>query len=172
MGWDKTIYFAYGSNMCTRRLRERVPSAKALRIARLEGHSFRFHKRSTDRSGKADAFETANPEDIVWGVVFEIDSSEKPSLDRAEGLGRGYRERTVRVVDENNIGHYASLYIASQDVIDADLVPYSWYKRFVVEGARQHGLPAGYIARIDAMPATEDPDRERDASMRELTVDY
>jgi len=166
MRWDTTLYFAYGSHMCTKRLRERVPSAKALRIARLEGHSLRFHKRCTDRSGKADAVETDNPADIVWGVVFEIDSCEKPNLDSAEGLGRGYRTRTVRVVDENHIGHYVSLYYADQDSIDANLIPYSWYKRFVLEGARQHGLPADYIALIEAMPSSEDPDKDRDARNR------
>jgi hypothetical protein len=46
------------------------------------------------------------------------------------------------------------------------LRPYSWYKRFVVEGARQHGLPADYIAGIEALPAAEDPDQNRDVENR------
>jgi gamma-glutamylcyclotransferase len=55
------------------------------------------------------------------------------------------------------------MYVAERSHIQSELLPYTWYKRFVIEGARQHDLPAEYIARIEAMPATEDPDRTRDA---------
>ena len=59
------LYFAYGSNVCAGRLRRRVPSAVFAGIAKLPKHSFRFHKKSTDRSAKADAFETGDPlEDV------------------------------------------------------------------------------------------------------------
>lgn len=42
------------------------------------------------------------------------------------------------------------------------LKPYSWYLRFVVEGAKQHGLPEEYVATLEAVRAIEDPDKERD----------
>jgi hypothetical protein len=38
----------------------------------------------------------------------------------------------------------------------------------VVEGAHEHGLPADYIASIDAMPADEDLDIARDACNRAI----
>ena len=82
-------YFAYGSNMCTERLRRRVPSAVPLRIAKLLNHSLRFHKRSDDGSGKSDAHFTGEPTDMVWGVIFEIVARQKRNLDQAEGLGYG-----------------------------------------------------------------------------------
>src|SRR5690348_15499711 len=45
---ETMLYFAYGSNMCTNRLRakDRVPSAEFVQTARLAKHIFRFHKRS------------------------------------------------------------------------------------------------------------------------------
>ena len=46
------IYSAYGSNLWTGRLRERVPSASPMPIARRLNHSLRFHKGSEDGSGK------------------------------------------------------------------------------------------------------------------------
>lgn len=95
-------YFAYGSNMCTGRLRCRVPSAKPLFVSPLYGYRLRFHKRSSDRSGKADAEFTGNQADVVWGVVFEIDGHEKSNLDQAEGLGRGYDEKEINLKDCNN----------------------------------------------------------------------
>ncbi len=49
-------YFAYGSNMLTARLHERVPSATPIGIGQLEGHALRWDKRSwRDGSGKCDA---------------------------------------------------------------------------------------------------------------------
>lgn len=162
------LYFAYGSNMCTSRLRLRVPSATPRLWARLAGHAFRFHKRGRDGSAKADAYKTDNPGDRVWGVVFEIADAEKPNLDRAEGLNQGYNERTVGVVDEAAATHQALIYVADPPAVDASLRPYSWYKRFVVEGARHHGLPADYVRFLEELPDIEDADRNRDAAKRAI----
>jgi hypothetical protein len=87
-------YFAYGSNMCTAKLRDRVPSARPLFVAKLQEHILRFQKRSTDGSAKADAEFTGDSNDVVWGVVFEIDSDQKHALDRREGLGRVVMKRS------------------------------------------------------------------------------
>ncbi len=89
-------YFAYGSNMLTARLRERVPSATAIGIGQLLGHALRWDKRSwQDGSGKCDAEATSRNDDVVWGVLFELDPEDKPALDKAEGVGAGYLEKMV-----------------------------------------------------------------------------
>jgi gamma-glutamylcyclotransferase len=49
-----------------------------------------------------------------------------------------------------------------------DVRPYSWYKRFVLQGARQRGLSVEYIAKIEALVAIEDPNRVRDAENRNV----
>jgi gamma-glutamylcyclotransferase len=86
-------YFAYGSNMSTPRLRERVPSCQFTTNAKLLRYQLRFHKRSKDESSKCNAFHTGEDTDIVWGVIFNILAAEKKALDRAEGLGSGYDEK-------------------------------------------------------------------------------
>ena len=48
------LYFAYGSNMSSVRLRARVNSAQPLGVARLPGHRLRWHMHSLDGSGKCD----------------------------------------------------------------------------------------------------------------------
>jgi gamma-glutamylcyclotransferase (GGCT)/AIG2-like uncharacterized protein YtfP len=160
------LYFAYGSNMCTGRLRRRISSATFVCIAKLAKHSFRFHKRSTDGSAKGDAFQTGNPTDIVWGVIFNINKGQKLALDEAEGLGVGYEEEAATVLDQSGQEHRVVLYVADANSIDSALHPYSWYKRFVVDGARQHGLPNEYVDVIAAMPDVEDSDRARDRRNR------
>jgi hypothetical protein len=152
------VNFAYGSNMLTRRLRERTPSARRIGVARLPGHSLMWHKIGRDGSAKCDVLETRQPEDMVWGVLFEIAASERPLLDQAEGLGRGYGHKTVEVLaDDGAVA--AGVYYATD--IDRTLLPFDWYLAFVLEGAQEHGLPADYVQKIESVAATVDPDRVR-----------
>ena len=99
MNDDTLVYFAYGSNMSVRRLKDRVPSVKPLGAGWLSHHRLKFHKRSQDGSGKCNIV----PSDAgtVFGVLFEIDSGQVPALDKYEGLGRGYlkRECSVQVAE-------------------------------------------------------------------------
>ena len=64
--------------MSTRRLNDRVPSARAISVAMLFGHKLKIHKKGIDGSAKCDAFRTDDSNDVIYGVVFEIALSEKP----------------------------------------------------------------------------------------------
>src|SRR6266481_4011836 len=148
-------YFAYGSNMLTARLRERVPSAAAIGIGQLVGHALRWDKRSwRDGSGKCDAEATDRQDEVVWGVVFELDAEDKPALDEAEGLGAGYMEKTVHVLTD--AGPVTAVTYCATDK-DAKLRPYHWYKALVIAGAREHGLPASYRSRLELVITVSDP---------------
>jgi gamma-glutamylcyclotransferase (GGCT)/AIG2-like uncharacterized protein YtfP len=150
------LNFAYGSNMSSARLRARTPSARVVAIGELEGHSLRWHKRGEDGSGKCDAYPVAS--ERMWGVVYEIDASEKPALDAAEGLHHGYEEKWVEVTTAEGVVT-AQLYVASDS--DPTVRPYDWYKAFVVHGAIEHGLPADYVEKLRRVEAATDPDRDR-----------
>lgn len=162
---EHDVYFAYGSNMATARLRERMPSAEPMGLATLPGHALRFHKRSVDGSGKCDAY--AVEDDEVVGVLFRFDPAERPALDKAEGVGSGYERVTVTVLNDNGNRRKVLTYLATPSHIDDQLKPYSWYKELVLAGAAEHGLPPGYIAeRIEAVKTSEDPNQERAAKQR------
>ena len=60
------------------------------------------------------------------------------------------------------------MYIADDDAIDDRLSPYTWYKDFVVQGARQHQLPDAYIQKLEAFTAIVDPDRAREEKNRRI----
>ncbi len=136
---SKILYFAYGSNMLSRRLRalDRAPSAVVVGIGFVVGRRFTLDKVSVGGSGKCDMEATDDGNDRVYGVLFEIDGAEKPSLDRAEGRGRGYREERVGVVTDSG-SREAVTYIATSK--EPALRPYHWYKALVVAGAREHGF--------------------------------
>jgi hypothetical protein len=97
----------------------------------------------------------------VYGVLLSISRADEKSLDREEGLDRGYRKDTIDVVTSTGAKR-AVVYIATHK--DASLRPYRWYKEFVVRGAEEHGLPHDYIERIRAVESQPDPDAKRRAA--------
>ena len=119
------------------------------------------NKVSKDGSAKANMEKSDIATDIVWGILFEIDNNEKPMLDKAEGLGKGYNEDCLTFTDENNLKHIAQVYIADSKSINNCLVVYNWYKEFIVTGAIQNQLPADYITQLQSIPCIPDPDEKR-----------
>lgn len=162
------LYFTYGSNMSTPRLLKRTPSARFISTAQLENHKLKFHKKSIYGSGKCNIEYTNNLVDIVFGVLFEITANEKSRLDHIEGLGTGYDEKWVTVIDSNGEMVSAVTYYAIS--IDSSLRPYHWYKEHVLRGAKEHNLPVDYIKFIEAIESMPDPDIETHEN--ELSIYY
>ncbi len=155
------LYFAYGSNMSTRRLQQRVRVVEVVTVAWLEGHRLKFHKKSHDGSAKCDIEQTGVAGDRVYGVVFRLPASDKPALDAMEDLGRSYAEKRVVVNSPAGEQYEAFTYYAL--VMDPYMKPYTWYKEHVLRGAREHHLPPDYIDRIERVAAEADADTERHA---------
>ncbi len=160
------LYFAYGSNMSSIRLKQRVPSAEKLGVFSLKSHLLRFHKVSQDGSGKCDAYHTKNSSNEVIGVLFKIEPSEKHILDLAEGLGFGYQEKIINVVNGRGETNEAFTYYALQ--INSSMQPYTWYLNHVVKGAIENALPHDYLELIHSTECIDDPDINRDAQQRAM----
>ncbi len=154
------IYFSYGSNMSTKRLQARVPSARKMGTGILFLHELKFHKLShIDGSAKCDVSKTGNPDHFVHGVLFDIDSSEKEILDRIEGIECGYNIKDVDIRIAGGSIVKAFTYYATD--IDAELLPYCWYLEHVIRGAREHSLPDEYIQAIKEIKFITDSDSTR-----------
>ncbi|HEX8874444.1 MAG TPA: gamma-glutamylcyclotransferase family protein [Nitrosospira sp.] len=153
------LYFAYGANMFSRRLKESIaPSAVAIDIGYVEGRRFSFGKVSRDGSGKCDIEVTNNPNDRAYGVLYRINVKEKSNLGKAEGLGIGYSEANIQIVTATGT-HTATTYVASYK--EPVLRPYQWYKALVIAGAVEHGLPAQYCEWLRTFEAQADANAER-----------
>lgn len=150
-------YLAYGSNLHPLRLQQRVPSARPLARVELRGWALRFHKRGRDGSAKCNVIEAHDPGARVHGVLYDMLADQRALLDRVEDLGRGYRLKRLNLAAQGEI----FFYVANPGHIDEGLLPFSWYKAYVVEGARFFGLPEAYIRSIDAVDAMADPHARR-----------
>ena len=164
------LYFAYGSNMLTRRLCDpsRAPSASARGVARAPGYVVRFHKIGQDGSGKCTLVATA-AESAAYGVLFDVAIADIDKLDRAEGVHTGgYRRRSVQVHLAAGGTTEALTYVAGEGRLDVTLQPFDWYRDLCVAGAIEHGLPANHVEALGTTPATPDPDAARAAAARRL----
>jgi gamma-glutamylcyclotransferase len=154
------LYFAYGSNMSSARLIQRVPSAVQKDIGLLHSHRIEFHKVSfKDSSAKCDAFHTGNADNFLAGVLYEISPEQRELLDRVEGLGHGYEVKTVKIKTCSGQDVIAFTYYATK--INPTLKPFHWYKHHVLWGAKEHGLPDDYIEQLIAIDSIEDLDASR-----------
>ena len=164
-------YFAYGSNMLGRRLTDpaRAPSAVARGVATIAGFAVRFHKVSTDGSGKCTLVASDDESAVAYGVLYELADADADRLDRVEGVHTGgYSRRSVRVRLLDGGTTDAVTYVAGERHIDTARVPFDWYRDLVVAGAVEHGLPHSYIDELAQVPAVSDPDAVRAARARRV----
>lgn len=148
MSPTKVRYFAYGSNMLNSQMKRRLPSARPIGIAWLDNKRMVCNKRGRDGSGKANLIESVGS--ITWGVLYEVDQRDLPKLDAIEG---GYRRITLSVRDGNDVPVRAETYVA--DLTTNDATAFESYKRRLIAGAREHGLPNAYVAYLEEIPSRE-----------------
>lgn len=87
-------YLAYGSNLHPLRLKERAPTAHLRGAVEIPHCRLVFDKQSSDGSGKCTL--SSETESRIYAVVYERTPFEVTLLDRAEGLGKGYRKEPVQ----------------------------------------------------------------------------
>ncbi len=151
-------YFAFGSNLNHYRLHQRIGDYRKVGIGYLADHKLAFNKRGGDDSGKCTVI--SSPENKVWGVICRITREQKEQLDYFEGVGHGYDAVIKKIATSGKIID-AVLYQAQLDAMDDGLMPFDWYKEFVLTGAKYHRLPDEHIKTIDQVVTIADADLAR-----------
>ena len=165
------LYLAYGSNLHPARIRSRIPNAEPVGTCSVAGRRLAFHLASSDGSGKCDIPVVDGPKSRVFGALYRLDAAGWSRLDEIEGLGCSYRRQRLPIGDCGLAGE-AVAYVALTDRIDPSLRPYSWYRELVLEGARYHGFPSGYLEMLSAVPVIADPDSARARSNLSVLQPY
>lgn len=148
------LYFAYGSNMDFRQMRDRCPSVRFLAVAKLPGHRLDFTRRSNPRQcGVADV--VVDDVGEVWGVVYDIAETDLGRLDWSEGYRPGreahlnsyFRDQrhVLRDGDEKS-PLLVWIYLANREPDPPR--PNSAYKGLIVDGAVFWHLPSDYIEKL------------------------
>lgn len=147
------LYFAYGSNMSLRQMRKRCPAAQRVGIGMLANHVLAFTRFAQGRRcGVADVL--PHPSQDVWGVLFEVNSTDLRSLDASEGfhgagLENAYDRSEITVLREGDPAQpvRAELYVVQEKSAES-LRPNQDYQALLVEGATENGLPESYCTML------------------------
>jgi len=154
------LYFAYGSNLLTKRIHINNPSAVKKDIGKLKNFRLDFITYSKRwRGASATIVPTENSH--VWGVIWEIDNSNLPDLDRQEGVADDiYFPMNVGV--ETPRGDILQCRIYQQCNNPKEFVPAGElpkerrpspiYLKTILKGASENGLPEDYIEFLDSIP--------------------
>ncbi|QAT16669.1 gamma-glutamylcyclotransferase [Candidatus Velamenicoccus archaeovorus] len=139
------LYFAYGSNMNKKQMKERCPSSKFIKRAYVEGYEFVYDGYSQSRKGAvANIIKSENEK--VWGCLFEINEDNLSALDCYEGyFSRVYDKKTIMVKDDEGKSHSVIVYFRTGKEVG---VPHEDYQCDVIQGAKDCGLPEDYIKNV------------------------
>lgn len=136
------LYFAYGANMDIAAMAARCPKSRPLGLAR--------HRFIVMEAGYASV--VRDPRTHVHGLLWDLALSDTPALDRYKEVGDGlYRKAFFPVLREPVGSVQALVYIGSSMREGA---PRPLYLESVIAAARDLGLPAPYISRLEDLLPT------------------
>lgn len=144
-----TPYFAFGSNLSVEQMRERVGFVGSPRPGKLTGYKLVFNKYAQSRGcGATNLIATGNPNDVVEGIVYDLNQAQLSQLDRHEGAQsnnpQGYKRKSVTLTD----GTVANTYIATINNPDPRLtLPNMSYIKLLLAGKKSGFISDDYFIR-------------------------
>lgn len=130
-------YFAYGSNLSKKQMRERCPDCKPRFTATLHHYKLIFTGISSRWRGGVASIQRFQGEK-VRGAIYELSEQDLRRLDRYEGYPETYSRIKVTVNNEDNEPVEAVTYIRSR-IID-NKQPSKEYLAVIQQGYRDWGL--------------------------------
>ncbi|HEX2089129.1 MAG TPA: gamma-glutamylcyclotransferase family protein [Actinomycetota bacterium] len=139
-------YFAYGANMDSRHMLERVPGASVVGPARLEGYRLEFNVYSSEWEGGAANIEP-DEDGRVWGVLWEVPDDQLSGLDAYEGHPVFFRREEVTVQGPTEPVTAWTFRVAHQD--RSYVRPTDAYVHLLRSAVRVQGLPPDALDMIE-----------------------
>jgi gamma-glutamylcyclotransferase len=155
-------YFAYGSNMDPKQIKERLGRIPKTQCASLKDYCLRFNKVDQKMAGVGYANIIHSRGKTVCGVLYEVTEEEMNKIDHYEGISRGHYRREsveVEIASDNNNRACAIAYIAYRGKIKEGLRPTAEYLKRLLAGRKY--LPEEYLKQLEKTPLIErNPDEE------------
>ncbi|MDR9417714.1 gamma-glutamylcyclotransferase family protein [Gracilimonas sp.] len=162
------LYFAYGSNLHQIRLESRLGEADFLGKGKLHSSEIHFHKLGGDGSGKATVQSSSDPQNVVWGAVYDLSKSQENLLDKYESLGAGYHKTQIEIEMKNGGKVPCFNYEGMREYVDYTSLPFHWYKKLVVLGSLHLKFPDKYVEFLKSIQSEKDSNPKRVATNQRL----
>jgi gamma-glutamylcyclotransferase (GGCT)/AIG2-like uncharacterized protein YtfP len=142
-------YFAYGSNMSSRAIAGRCPSARLVSKAILRDHRLMFFLEDESWAGGVAGVLPATGQ-VVEGVIYTLAEVDLVALDRYEAIeDDDYVRAQRRVHLPEGASQLCWIYLPGRDA-DRPVAPSQRYLDALLEGAREHGLSDAHLALLRA----------------------
>ncbi|XP_037288484.1 gamma-glutamylcyclotransferase [Rhipicephalus microplus] len=145
---DEILYFAYASNMWSRRIHICNPTAKFFDIGELEGYYIDFFDYFESWRGASAALQKG-PGRIAHGVVWTVPKEDIHNLDRQES---DYEGVDVTVKLSSGEDAVCRTYVYGRTKAGKRDLPSLFYKAVIVAGAVEHQLPEAYVQELVKQP--------------------
>jgi|GEM_PF-364118 len=133
-----TAYFAYGSNLLHRQMKERCPESSFVGAGVVEGYRFFINER-----GYANIVPDADSR--VYGGIYLMTMADIASLDQWEGVATEcYKKRMLAATATTNSEDFDCLVYIDPRVEPGP--PQAGYLEKVLQGAQDCGLPREYVS--------------------------
>lgn len=136
-------YFAYGSNMHHEEFATICPGSPFVGKGFVSGYKFVYDGHSSTRRGPV-ANIVKSKEEVVWGVLYNIDEKCLEALNKKEGHPKSYGRKPFPVTHEDGSPYTAEVYYREGRKIGE---PPDDYRQIVVQGAKYRRLPKEYIEK-------------------------
>jgi gamma-glutamylcyclotransferase (GGCT)/AIG2-like uncharacterized protein YtfP len=127
-------YFAYGSNLSKKQMKQRCPDSQPLFTAVLPNYKLVFTGWSRKWRGGVASIKSFRGEK-VRGAIYEVGDTCLRQLDKHEA---GYQRLNVTVFDEDNEAHQAVTYIKSGQL--EETTPSKEYGAVIKQGYQDWGI--------------------------------
>jgi len=143
------LYFAYGSNLKSQRIRRRAPSATFIGQVTLDDWRLGFNIVGKTGEGEGGGIGNliAAPQRVVHGFLFSIEGPDFEKLIKIEeSMGYEVKEMTVQTAYGVPIPR-VSVFVG--DGSSREYRPTSEYFELITQGLRERGVEPSYIARLE-----------------------
>ena len=130
-------YFAYGSNLNRKQMRECCPDSKPMFVATLHNYKLVFVGWSRQWRGGVASIKSFRGERVL-GAIYEISERDLRQLDKQEGYPGSYQRFNITVFDEDNEPIEAVTYIKSGQLEETP--PSQQYLAVIQQGYRDWRL--------------------------------
>ena len=146
---NTTLYFSYASNMSSKRILQSCPGAKFQCVAKLEDHQFYFMGHKDEWAG---AVANAVPQKgkRIWGVVWEIPSTDMTSLGGTESKAGDKYEHVAQICEVINqeAKPLKCVYFYRDPKSCSVSLPSPQYLQLILNGAEEHRIDQNYLGTL------------------------
>ena len=154
------LYFAYGSNLSTKYVRQYTPSAVYVRRALLPNFHIEFRRYSDNLKGGISTIIEA-PGEMIHGVIYEVNPNEIAALDILEKVPLGvYKREGFKVLGEDGKWYTADLYRVVKP--EGPYTPAKKYVSWMIDGMKEHRIDPSYAKKIIELYPTLPESSEKD----------